>query len=62
MRDALTMLELVPVGIVLSIAVITASAAYLVHAEPHQTGSAAPWLTKWVSWQSWWQHWSFPAC
>jgi hypothetical protein len=41
MRGAITMLELVPVGIVLLIAVITASAAYLVHAEPHQTGSAA---------------------
>jgi hypothetical protein len=27
MRDAITMLELVPIGIVLSIAVITASAA-----------------------------------
>jgi hypothetical protein len=60
-RDAITAMEsIMPIGT--SSNIVIASAAYLVHAEPHQTGSAAPWLTKWDSWQGWWQHRSFPAC
>ena len=64
MRDAIAMLELVSVGTVLSIAVITASAAFLVQRRAHtrRDPRRQGLLTKRVSWQGWWQCLSLQAC
>jgi hypothetical protein len=61
LRDSIV-LESVPSGMVLSIAVIPGRRLTSCSAEPHQAGSAAPWPTKWVSWQGWGQHLQLPAC